>query len=58
MTNTNQDAQDQPVATGTKAKTAAEKKAEAAKAKSEAAAVAAKAAQAAQLHIKYKQVRA
>ena len=30
MTNTNQDAQDQPVATGTKAKTAAEKKAEAA----------------------------
>ena len=45
MTNTNQDAQDQPVATGTKAKTAAEKKAEAAKAKSEAAAVAAKAAQ-------------
>lgn len=47
MTNTNQDVQDQSVATGTKAKTAAEKKAEAAKAKSEAAAVAAKAAQAA-----------
>lgn len=49
MTNTNQDVQDQSVATGTKAKTAAEKKAEAAKAKSEAAAeqaaVAAKAAQ-------------